>query len=135
MVKEGKRDEAKKILEKADSKMIEQNFPYGMPSKYGMHNQTSFKFLLAAYLAKDDRLIAKVSRSLKNDLAQEIRYFNSLSPERQASYGYEIQGSLNVQQMSMLIDQLANIDKPQNPLQQLENGDSSMLKKQDSAKK
>lgn len=135
LVKEGKIDEAQKVLEKADSKMLEQNFPYGMPSKYGMHNQTSFKFLLAAYLARDQKLIAKVKRSLKSDLTQEITYFNSLTPEQAGSYWYEINGSLNVQQMSGAIDMLDSLANGPSPLQRLEKGDSTVAPKMDSGSK
>ncbi|HEY0299223.1 MAG TPA: DUF2723 domain-containing protein [Arachidicoccus sp.] len=135
LVKVGKHEEAQKLLEKADHMMSQQDFPYGMPSKYGMQNQTSFKFLIAAYMVQDQSLIQKVSNSLRIDLDQEINYFNSLSPERQNSYGYEIQGPLNVQQMRSLIDTLANLDKAPNPMQRLEMGDSNTLQMPDTGKK
>ncbi|MGF7230024.1 DUF2723 domain-containing protein, partial [Arachidicoccus sp.] len=119
----GRIDDAKKVLEKCDHMMLQENFPYGMPSKYGMHNQTSFKFLVAAYLAKDQPLIEKVTKSLKTDLVQEVNYYNSLSPEDASNYTYETQSA---QQFLMVMSQMEQEQATKNPAANLEKADSGL---------
>ena len=103
MAREGKQEQARQLLERADKEMLQTNFPYAMPSRYGMHNETSFKFLVAAYLARDKKLIDKVSGALKTDLTQELAYFNSLTADQASNYP-EMQ---RAQGLLGAIDQLA----------------------------
>jgi hypothetical protein len=42
------------------------------------HNRISMSFLLAAYQAGDQLLAQKVATSLRKDLTQQMRYYNSL---------------------------------------------------------
>jgi len=59
--------------------VLESNFPYGMTSNRGnQHNKISMSFLLAAYQSGDLKLAAKVAASVKKDLEQQMRYYNSL---------------------------------------------------------
>lgn len=44
-----------------------------------MHNRNSLLFLESCYLAGDSALAQKVSASVKKDLQQQLRYYNSLS--------------------------------------------------------
>ncbi len=46
-----RKGDAKKLLEKCDKMMLQENFPYGMVSRDQRHNQISGQFLLAAYKA------------------------------------------------------------------------------------
>ncbi|AYD48036.1 protein O-mannosyl-transferase family [Arachidicoccus soli] len=127
----GRIEDAKKVLEKCDHMMLQENFPYGMPSKYGMHNQTSFKFLIAAYLAKDQPLIDKVTKSLKTDLVQEVNYYNSLPPVDASNYSYETQSA---QQFLMVMNQMEQEQAVKTLPPNLEKADSS-LHTMDSGKK
>lgn len=86
-----RKDEAKKLLEKCDNMMLQQNFPYGMVSRRQQQDQISGQFLLAAYKAGDTVLAKKVSQSLRKDLEQQVSYFNSLDENKQASLAYENQ--------------------------------------------
>jgi len=104
MVREGKREQAQQLLEHADKSMLEENFPYAMPSKFASHNQTTFKFLFAAYVAKDQNLIDKVSRRLRKELKEEMTYYNSLSPDQMGNYAYE---QMQDKQMLTVMDQFA----------------------------
>lgn len=122
LVKEGRQDEAKKILEKADHMLLEENFPYGMPSRMGMHNQTSLKFLLATYMAGDEKLAEKVAHSLGKDLKEEITYFNSLPPEKLGSYYYEVN---SYPQYQALMKELAKDAKAPSAIQSMESTDST----------
>ncbi|MEO9004171.1 MAG: DUF2723 domain-containing protein [Ginsengibacter sp.] len=87
----GKKEEAKKLLQRCDSMMLPQNFPYGMVSRRQQQDQISGQFLLAAYKAGDTVLAKKISDALRTDLQQQVMYFNSLGENRQASLAYENQ--------------------------------------------
>jgi len=74
----GKKDEAKKMLEKCDKNMLDENFPYGMVSRFQQQNIVSRQFLEAAYKAGDMALADKVTKSLKKDLEQQMKYYAAL---------------------------------------------------------
>ncbi|MEO8412603.1 MAG: DUF2723 domain-containing protein [Ginsengibacter sp.] len=86
-----RKDEAKKMLEKCDKMMLQQNFPYGLVSRREQQDQISGQFLLAAYKAGDTVLAKKVSDALRKDLEQQVTYFNSLDENKQAALSYENQ--------------------------------------------
>ncbi len=75
----GRKEDARKVLERVDKMMIEENFAYGMASRGNMHNRNSLMFLEACYLSDAKSLIEKVSASVKKDLQQQIKFYNSLS--------------------------------------------------------
>ena len=78
LVSKGRKEDARKVLEKADKMLDQSNFAYGMTSRGNMHNRTSLLFLEACYMAEDTTLIKKVATSVKTDLQQQIRYYNTL---------------------------------------------------------
>ena len=73
-----KKEDAKKMLSKCDKNMLEENFSYGMVSRFQQHNYISVQFLEACYRAGDTLLADKVSRSVKKDLEQQIAYYAAL---------------------------------------------------------
>ena len=75
----GKKEEARKVLQKVDKMMDEENFGYGMASRGNMHNRNSLMFLEACYMAEDAALVKKVSTAVKKDLQQQIKFYNTLS--------------------------------------------------------
>ena len=77
----GRKEEARKMLNKCDKMMLEENFPYGMVGRNQMHNQYSLQMLIAAFKAEDSILANKIKKSVKKDLEQQVSYLNSL-PER-----------------------------------------------------
>ncbi|MEP7110175.1 MAG: DUF2723 domain-containing protein [Ferruginibacter sp.] len=83
LAEHNKKDEAKKMLQKVDKGMLDENFPYGMVSRYQQHNYISLQFLEACYKAGDTILAQKVSRSVKKDLEQQVNYYANLSEARQ----------------------------------------------------
>jgi len=87
----GKKEEAKNLLERCDKNMLQQNFPYGLASRRQQQDQISYQFLIAAYKAGDSVLAKKVSDALRTDLEQQIMYFNSLNDDRQAPLAYDNQ--------------------------------------------
>ncbi|HLI93916.1 MAG TPA: DUF2723 domain-containing protein, partial [Puia sp.] len=79
LVDAGKKDSARNVLEHFDQNVLESNFPYGMTSTFGnQQNKISMSFLLACYRSNDMKLAAKVAASLRKDLEQQLRYYNSL---------------------------------------------------------
>jgi len=86
-----RKEDAKKLLEKCDKMMLQENFPYGLVSRRQQHDQISGQFLLAAYKAGDTVLAKKVSDGLRKDLEQQVTYFNSLDENKQGALAYENQ--------------------------------------------
>jgi hypothetical protein len=86
-----RKEDARKLVERCDKMMLQENFPYGMVSRGQQHNQISGQFLLAAYKAGDSVLAKKVASSLRKDLDQQVTYFNSLDEDKQGSLAYENQ--------------------------------------------
>ena len=80
------KDSAKKMLNKVDKMMLEENFPYGMVSRNQQHNYISQMMLQAAYVAGDTVLIAKITKSLTKDLQQQISYYAALDENRAGSF-------------------------------------------------
>ena len=89
LAENGKKEEAKKMLEKCDRGMLEENMGYGMVSRFQQHNYVSYQFLDACYKAGDTVLAEKVTRSLKKDLEQQMVYYNSLNETRLAQFDGE----------------------------------------------
>ncbi|MFT3935802.1 MAG: DUF2723 domain-containing protein [Chitinophagaceae bacterium] len=78
----GRKEEARKVLERFDANVSEQDFPYAMTSNRGnMHNIFANEFLRACYMAEDKALIKKVSASMKEDLQEQLSYYRSLSDD------------------------------------------------------
>ncbi|MBL7702815.1 MAG: DUF2723 domain-containing protein [Ferruginibacter sp.] len=82
------KDSARKLLNKADKLMLEENFPYGMVSRGQQQNYISLLMLQACYLADDTVLANRITKSLKKDLEQQVAYYNGLSESRLASFDY-----------------------------------------------
>ena len=103
LVDMGRKEDAKKILERCDSNMLDENFAYGMVSRFQQHDYISMQFLLAAYKAGDSTLAAKVTRSLRKDLEQQLNYASNLNDDQQAAISNETQQAAailkNMQQM------------------------------------
>ena len=78
----GRKEDAKKILNKCDQMMLQSNFAYGMVSRSQQHNQIALQFLIAAYKAGDAALAQKVTTSVKKDMEQQAEYYESLSEDR-----------------------------------------------------
>ena len=83
-----KKEEAKKMLNKVDKMMLEENFPYGMVSRNQQHNYISILMLRASYAAGDTILAAKITKSVKKDLEQQLSYYASLSDKRVGNFDY-----------------------------------------------
>jgi hypothetical protein len=85
----GRKEEARKFLEKADKMMLQENFPYGHISRGNMHNRNSLAFLEACYRADAKGLAAKVAKSVQTDLQQQIKFYNSLEGNKAEMMAYD----------------------------------------------
>lgn len=105
-----RKEEARKVLEKAD-KMLESagNFDYGMTSRGNQHNRNSLLFLQACYMADDTTLANKVASSVKKDLQQQVRYYNSLGTKSAENMADEKRMAENYLQG---LDQLQSVYNP-----------------------
>ncbi len=90
-----RKEDAKKVLEKADKMLDQSNFAYGMASRGNQHNRNSLLFLEACYMAGDSALAQKVNRSIKTDLQQQIRYYNTLGTVNAENMGEEKRATEN----------------------------------------
>ncbi len=99
----GKKEEAKKMLNKCDQMMLQENFPYGLVSRGQQHDQFSVIMLQAAYQAGDTALAEKITKSVKKDLEQQLNYLSELPESKQEVM---MQEARPVQTLLMNIQQL-----------------------------
>lgn len=85
----GRKEDARKVLNKGDKMMLQENMPYGMISRGNMHNRNSIAFLEACYRADDQALAAKVLKSVRTDLQQQVKFYNSLDETKAAWMAYD----------------------------------------------
>jgi hypothetical protein len=135
----GKQKEAKKMLEKCDNGMLEENMSYGMVSRYQQHNYVSYQFLEACYKAGDTTLAEKVTRSLKKDLDQQMVYYNSLNETRLSQFDGERGDMATTANFLRGIQQMEQFYKNPKPvpveLPKTINNTTAPVKKSDSGKK
>ncbi len=106
----GRMEEAKKLLNKCDKMMDQENMPYGMVGRFQQHNSISLQMLYSAYKAGDSVLAAKITRSLKKDMEQQSSYYqnlpdrmqDNLSPEAERNAGL-IKGMMGMEQQFRMI--------------------------------
>ncbi|MCF3107174.1 DUF2723 domain-containing protein [Niabella sp. CC-SYL272] len=78
----GKKEEAVKLLNKAEAGILPENLPYAMTSRYNQHNQTGLMYAEAFYKAGKLDMARKVIASIKKDLADQRKYYNYLKAEK-----------------------------------------------------
>ncbi len=86
LAENGKKEEARKMLQKCDKGMLEENFSYGMVSRYQQHDYISLQFLEACYKADDKVLAEKVGKMVKRDLEQQLNYYAHLDERKQDQF-------------------------------------------------
>ena len=78
LIAAGRKEDAKKILQRADQMLKDQNVPYAIASRYGNdHNEKSFYFALTAFQAGDIELGKRVMEKVKKDLQQQVTFYES----------------------------------------------------------
>jgi hypothetical protein len=71
-----------------------------------MHNRVSISFLEACYRSDDKTLAAKVLNSVKNDLQQQIKYYNALSESKAEWMAYDRKSAEDYLQALNSIEQM-----------------------------
>lgn len=78
LIAAGRKDDAKKVLQRADQMIKDQNVPYGLASRYGNdHNEKSFYFAMTAFQAGDIELGKRIMETVKKDLQQQMAFYES----------------------------------------------------------
>jgi hypothetical protein len=103
LAEDGKKDSAKKLLNKCDQMMLQENFPYGMVSRGQDHDQFSVIMLEAAYKAGDTALAEKITKSVKKDIEQQLAYLDELPDSKKEVMSGEVEP---LQRFLMYIQQL-----------------------------
>ena len=110
----GRKEDAKKLLNKCDKGILETNMPYGMVSRQQQQNEISLQFFIAASLAGDSVLANKVSAALKKDMQQQAAYYESLPDNKREAMRYEEER--NSQLMGGLMQMEQQFKNPQPPV-------------------
>jgi hypothetical protein len=112
LTSKNKKDSARRVLERDDKMILQQNMPYGMASRNNDHNKISLGFLEACYRADDQQLAAKVLASVKKDLQQQARYYEALSGDKAENMDYEKRTNAQLLQQ---LDQMEKAYAPAKP--------------------
>lgn len=116
LAQNGRKEDARKLLQKCDKGILEENMPYGIISRGQFHNRVSSQFLLAAYLAEDKQLAEKIHNALKKDMEQQAAYYNSLSDNKRDGLAYEEkQNQMLYQNLLAMEQQLKNPQQQKAP--------------------
>lgn len=115
LIQKGRKEDARKVLERTDKMMLSSNFAYGMVSRNNSHDYYSVNFMRAAYLADDKVLAQKVAAQVKKDLQQQIKYYNSLTGTNAQNMERDLQSSQMLLQQITSIEQAASGIQPKVP--------------------
>ena len=102
----GKKEEARKMLQKCDKGMLEENFSYGMVSRFQQHNYVSLQFLEACYKADEKALAEKVGKMVKRDLEQQLNYYSHLDERKQDQFRNDNEQAANFLRGIQQIEQM-----------------------------
>lgn len=84
---QGRKEEAQKLIDKAEGGISPENLPYAQTSRYNGHNQTGLLYLEACYKAGKTELAEKIRKEIRTDLEQQEKYYNYIRTERPELYG------------------------------------------------
>jgi hypothetical protein len=115
LIFKGRKEDARKVLERADKMMLQENFPYGLTSRNNDHNKISMAFLEACYRADDMRLASKVLASVRKDIKQQTLYYAALTGEKAENMAYEKQTNDKLNEQLNQMEQMYNPAKPSVP--------------------
>ncbi len=112
----GEKDSAVALLKKVDAGMLQSNMPYGLVSRYNMHNQTSLMMLEAAYRSGEKDMAKKIGDAITKDLNEQMAYYDALGDKRGEAMFMEIQYAQRLQGMLQQLKQyLDTTDTPEKP--------------------
>ncbi len=74
----GRKEEAIKLLEKEAQNILPENLPYGMTSRYSMHNQTGILLVEAHYKAGMFDRARQIAEAVRKDIVDQRAYYEYL---------------------------------------------------------
>ncbi|MBC7873936.1 MAG: DUF2723 domain-containing protein, partial [Ferruginibacter sp.] len=83
----GRKEDAKKLLDKVEKGILPENLPYALVSRYNSHNQTSLLYLEACYKAGNTTLAEKLRLAIRKDLEQQNKYYLYIKEKRPELFG------------------------------------------------
>lgn len=92
----GEKNKAQKLLKIVDSLMPDVNFPYGLASRYNMHNTTSVRLVEAAYSAGALELGRHIHQKVHKDLQEQLQFYTSLPAPKQELLQREVEQTKNL---------------------------------------
>lgn len=78
LAKEGRKEEARKLLDKMEKGINTVNMPYAMVSRNNQHNIVAISVMEAAYEAENKELGDRVRKDINKDIDQQLRYYAAL---------------------------------------------------------
>ncbi|MGZ8559013.1 MAG: hypothetical protein ACXWWC_11795, partial [Chitinophagaceae bacterium] len=93
MADNGKKEEAQKLLDKAENGIDPANMPYALVSRFNSHNQTGLLYLEAAYKSGKADLAEKVRLVIRKDLEQQKKYYDYLKNNKPELFGGSLEGT------------------------------------------
>lgn len=103
LAKEGKKEEARKLLEQCDKGINVANMPYAMVSRSNQQNIVAISLMEAAYEAEYKELGDRVLKDIKKDIDQQLRFYAAL-------------GNMSVQEMMQQLQNPEGLSKKQRSL-------------------
>jgi hypothetical protein len=86
-----------------------------MVSRGNDHNQLSMALMQAAYLADDKPLAERIGKSVKTDLQQQMKYYNSLTGWQADGLNYEKQIAQEILDRLIQVQQILGGNKAATP--------------------
>ena len=111
MADAGKKTEAIKMLDRCDSMMNQDNFPYGLVGRYQQHDQISMQMLYSAFRAEHYKLADKLSKKLHKDLEQQDKYYQSLPDSKREAMSQEEERNGNLLRSLIGMEQQFNANR------------------------
>jgi len=108
LASKNRKEDARKVLDKVDKMMLEENVPYGLVSRGNMHNRTSLMLLDACYRADHTTLANKISKALHKEIKEEMNYYNSLEGLKAENM---MQEKSDLEQFGRSLDQMEQMFK------------------------
>ncbi|RYY58075.1 MAG: MFS transporter [Chitinophagaceae bacterium] len=86
----GRKEEAGKLLDKAEKEILAENMPYAMVSRFSLHNQGALIYLEAAFKAGRKDISDKLRKEIRKDLTQQKAYYDDLKANNENYYSGQL---------------------------------------------
>ena len=134
----GNKEEAAKILDKAETNLLASNLPYAMVSRSSNHNQNAIIYLEAFYKTGKLEQARKIGEAIRKDITQQKAYYDYMATSRPDRQSLNYEARIN-EAMGFILDEVeAKYDplkkRKETPVQELAPGETQQQKAADTAK-